>query len=125
MQLFQVSTSTAAIYESVNGFNAIYESLKAFLESDQRSCRISSDFSEPSILNKKQLKAIEFIKGSGPVLASSDADGTLRVSGAPENLADYVDHFEFDRDASVGDHNHPDYFSKKGYIQTRHCVPRH
>jgi hypothetical protein len=115
MQLFQTATGTVTLYDSVGGFKRIYERLKAFLGSEQESYRISSDFSDNPILNKQRLSAIEFVKSSGPVLASLDAHG-LKVSGAPENLADYVDHFEFDSDASVGDHNHPEYFKKEGYI---------
>ena len=104
------------ILDSIMGLNELHARLQSFLESEQRSIRLSADVSGSAEPYEELLSALEIEKTEGPIFAFLSSDRALKITGGVENLVVYAEAFRF-RNDEEGSHHHPEYVKRTGYIK--------
>ena len=104
------------ISDSVAGLNVLATSLGRFLDSAEVHLFWDADISGSSQPYDRLLRGISFTKGAGPIKVQLADTLVLTVRGSQENLRTWCTFFAFPSDAKVGDHHHPEYVDRPGYI---------
>lgn len=95
-------------------FEALLEHLQSFLNSHAEVAETAADPSFNPAPYDSRLRAIEFIRRSGPVTVSVEGE-VLRVSGSSDNLKLFESWLEFDG-CSAPYHCHYDYYEGNPWI---------
>ncbi|MHB8347179.1 MAG: hypothetical protein ACYDHM_08335 [Acidiferrobacterales bacterium] len=116
MRIYFSQGSSPVITDSVAGLNALASRLAAWLAGGNENLLIEADTSGSPQPYQTLLPGVKFEKTTGPILVSLDPRSGLRVAGSPENLRTWCSYFKFPADAEEGDHHHPEYVDRSGYI---------
>jgi hypothetical protein len=103
------------LLDSMKGMNSIYDRLKYFLTSDDKTIEIASSPGGEPEPYEELLGGIEIEKSEGPVSLSLTNRRWLRLVGATEHLMRYISHFQF-KENEEGNHHHPEFVKAAGYI---------
>ena len=107
------------ITDTVDGLNALAARLAAFVSSSETEYHVYAETSGSPERHEALLPGITFSKTAGSILVALDHPRGLRVSGSPENLSLWCSYFEFPASATDGNHHHPEYIYREGYIDSR------
>lgn len=119
MRIYFTPGHDPMITDTVAGLNALASRLTAFVFSSETEFHVHAETSGSPEPHESLLPGIVFSKAGGPILVTFDHPKGLRVSGSPENLSLWCSHFEFPLSATDGDHHHPEYIRRDGYIDSR------
>jgi hypothetical protein len=108
MRIFYSTDSDPMILGSISNLNAIHLELAEFLGKEWERIRIKAITAGSPEPYSELLPYIEFIKSQGNVLVEFGEDRGLLISGSLENLAKYIEAFEFGEDED-GNHHHPEF----------------
>jgi hypothetical protein len=108
MRIFYSSDSDPMILDSVINLTAIHATLMAFLGEETASFRLNAITIGSPEPYSEFLPYLEFIKSQGKVLVQMGEDRGLLISGSANNLAAYIEAFEF-KENEDGNHHHPEF----------------
>jgi hypothetical protein len=106
MRILYSPRSDPMIVDTLSGLNRLAERLSVFLASDQKVLRLEVPVSGSPAPYDEFLPRLLIEKTNGPVLVALEADRTLSMRGAAENLSIYARSFHF-REDEIGAHHHP------------------
>ena len=94
--------------------SAIARDIFALLESDAETVVFNGSHSFDPSPYDSVVKKLSVAKGQNPANVSLIPGEEVRVEGSPESLKAFASFFEFEPDASVGDHSHFEYEDYEG-----------
>lgn len=116
LRIYYSQRSAPMITDTVSGLNALASRLREFLASEAPELLIETQSTGSPEPYDVFLRGLRVVKGVGPVLVSAGLGCELTVQGAVDNLAVWCGHFAFPPEANDGEHHHPEYVSRPGYI---------
>ena len=115
--MLKISSSNQSDIEisgSALTLNAISREILDLLESDQETIVFEGSQSFDPSPYDSVVKKLSVAKGQNPAMVSLIPGEEVRVEGSSESLRAFASFFEFEPDASVGDHSHFEYEDYEG-----------
>lgn len=107
MHIFYSPNSDPMLLDTGAGLNALYEQLNLFLSSALKDAVFPADITLNPAPYQEFLNGIRIFKTQGLVMLKLSSDHWLELSGAENNLVQYIANFYF-KHPNIDNHHHPD-----------------